>query len=81
VIFTGSLGVLKSGDIEFLPKLPEDKLKKIDDANFVKYIKICLAFPENFWGDKEFIGFLTEDISQDYPMALNLDYKNYLPGS
>jgi monoamine oxidase len=31
VIFTGSLGVLKSGDIQFTPELSEDKIQRIDE--------------------------------------------------
>ena len=77
VICTASIGVLKSFEIQFTPQLPADKLTRIDQMLMNKFIKICLYFPENFWGDATFIAFMAED----YPMSLNLDAQEHLKGS
>jgi hypothetical protein len=42
-----------------------------------KFVKIVLKFEENFWGEKTFIGFLSEN----YPMALNIDAMELMGGT
>jgi hypothetical protein len=47
----------------------------------VFYAKVNLIFPYNFWGNKETLYILDDDINQSYPFALNFDHKKFLPGS
>lgn len=60
VIFTASLGVLKSDVIRFRPKLPKAKRKAIQSLGFGFMEKIILTFEEQFWNKKEFVLYLNE---------------------
>jgi monoamine oxidase len=60
VIFTASLGVLKSNVIRFRPKLPKVKRKAIKTLGFGFAEKIILTFEERFWNDSKFILNLNE---------------------
>ena len=46
---TVPLGVLKSGDIEFIPKLPPLKLEAINNIGFGVVNKVDLRFEQPFW--------------------------------
>ena len=61
VIFTASLGVLKSEVIRFRPKLPKAKRKAIQSLGFGSLEKIVLTFEERFWNDSKFIFNLNEN--------------------
>lgn len=49
VIFTFSLGVLKSDAVKFIPPLPASKKNAIDMCEYVLYLKIFLEFEAVFW--------------------------------
>ncbi|CRK90456.1 CLUMA_CG004120, isoform A [Clunio marinus] len=50
VVFTGSLGVLKARHEKlFTPKLPENKIKAIENIGFGVLGKVFLEFDEPFW--------------------------------
>ncbi|XP_025833151.1 spermine oxidase-like [Agrilus planipennis] len=50
VIVTVSLGVLKeNGSTMFTPKLPNEKIKAIDDIGFGAVMKIYLLYEEKWW--------------------------------
>ena len=51
ILVTVPLGVLKSGDIEFVPSLPTSKQKAIDDLGMGLLQKHWLLFDEVFWDD------------------------------
>lgn len=52
VIVTLPLGVLQAGDIEFLPHLPENKIKAIQGIGAGNVNKVILGFKESFWKKK-----------------------------
>ncbi|BFZ55832.1 hypothetical protein PYCC9005_002873 [Savitreella phatthalungensis] len=57
VVVTSSLGVLKAGDIEFDPPLPEWKLNAIRKLGFGLLNKVVLVYDEQFWdNDSDMIG-------------------------
>ena len=60
VIFTASLGVLKSNAIRFQPKLPKAKRKAIQSLGFGFMEKIVLTFEKRFWKKKEFVLYLKD---------------------
>ena len=49
VLVTVPLGVLKSGDISFIPPLPPEKQAAIDRLGMGVLNKVCLKFPRVFW--------------------------------
>jgi len=60
VISTLPLGVLKNGDVEFSPPLPERKFQAIEKLGMGLVNKMYLLFPENFWADTNLIGYISE---------------------
>ncbi|KAG2324759.1 hypothetical protein Bca52824_007487 [Brassica carinata] len=54
------LGVLKSGNIEFEPKLPDWKQEAINDLGVGIENKIILNFDNVFWPNVEFLGVVAE---------------------
>lgn len=58
VLVTAPLGVLKAGDIEFIPSLPDDKLDAIERLGVGLLNRVVLQFDEKFWDDTAIIGFL-----------------------
>lgn len=50
-VVTVSLGVLKSGDLRFTPKLPEEKLEAIRKTGFGHIEKCILKFDADTWED------------------------------
>lgn len=62
VLITVPLGVLKAGDIEFVPPLDQDRQGAIDRLGMGLLNKICLRFDEVFWEpDVDLIGYLGPD--------------------
>ncbi|KMT01528.1 hypothetical protein BVRB_9g215320 isoform A [Beta vulgaris subsp. vulgaris] len=65
VLCTVPLGVLKRGDIEFVPPLPQKKRDAIDRLGFGLLNKVAMLFPYNFWGGEiDTFGHLSEDPSR-----------------
>jgi monoamine oxidase len=63
-VCTVPLGVLKSGDIEFIPPLSKEKQKAINGIGFGILNKIVYKFPYKFWGnDIEQFAYCHDDIS------------------
>lgn len=55
------LGVLKSGNIVFIPPLPEDVQDSIDEIGFNSVTKIAFKFEEPFWDvETQYFGIATE---------------------
>lgn len=52
VIVTLPLGVLKAGNVRFVPPLPTKKQSAINQLGFGVLNKCCLLFPEAFWNTK-----------------------------
>ncbi|MEV2279250.1 NAD(P)/FAD-dependent oxidoreductase [Nocardiopsis sp. NPDC049922] len=55
VVVTLPLGVLKTGQVEFAPELPEDKRVAIERLGNGRLEQLFLLFDEVFWGDAEVI--------------------------
>ncbi|MEU4211042.1 NAD(P)/FAD-dependent oxidoreductase [Streptomyces sp. NPDC026206] len=55
VLLTLPLGVLKAGDVDFTPALPEAKRGAVERLGMGVYDKLYLLFPDVFWDDKEVI--------------------------
>ncbi|WP_159942433.1 MULTISPECIES: NAD(P)/FAD-dependent oxidoreductase [unclassified Nocardiopsis] len=53
VLVTLPLGVLKAGEVEFDPPLPEDKAEAVRRLGSGRLEKLFLRFDEVFWGDAE----------------------------
>ncbi|MDD4976177.1 MAG: NAD(P)/FAD-dependent oxidoreductase [Bacteriovorax sp.] len=51
-IITFSVGVLKSGMIEFIPPLPKSKMDALECLGMGDEVKIILKFKKCFWGEK-----------------------------
>ena len=54
-LVTFSIGVLKSGLVQFKPQLPSQKVEAIFELNMVIYTKMFLKFPWKGWDDNEYI--------------------------
>ncbi|KAL0412681.1 UNVERIFIED_CONTAM: Lysine-specific histone demethylase 11 [Sesamum radiatum] len=62
VLCTVPLGVLKKGEIEFVPELPQRKKDAIERLGFGLLNKVAILFPYDFWGGEiDTFGHLTED--------------------
>ncbi|KAH9249643.1 hypothetical protein BASA81_012612 [Batrachochytrium salamandrivorans] len=59
-VCTLPLGVLKSNSVQFLPKLPKDKLDAITKLGFGVLNKVALSFAEKFWTE-ELFGYCSKD--------------------
>ncbi|XP_064396325.1 uncharacterized protein LOC135343261 [Halichondria panicea] len=70
-ISTVSVGVLKSGSIQFIPELPKWKGEVIQRFKLGTYIHIMLEFSEVFWTKHEQIGYIDTKRAY-YPLFLNL---------
>ena len=64
VLVTASLGVLKSGIIEFEPALPAWKTDSIAKLGFGLINKVVLEFEEVFWTNDDHFGCLPADVKQ-----------------
>ena len=51
VIITASVGVLRSGNVHFVPDLPQDKKKALENIHFPKGFKLALKFSKKFYPD------------------------------
>jgi monoamine oxidase len=67
-IVTSSVGVLKSGLIQFLPELPAEKRKALNRLAMGSLEKIILVFDEKFWPGKSMMYVPDEDESQFVPL-------------
>jgi len=71
VVCTLPLGVLKSGNVTFLPALPADKQGAIQRMKMGNINKIALVFPNAFWdNDQQYLGYCADTKGQ-YPYFLN----------
>ncbi|MET9488604.1 NAD(P)/FAD-dependent oxidoreductase [Nocardia sp. NPDC006630] len=62
VLVTVPLGVLKSGDVEFDPPLPQAKQQAMDRLGFGTLNKIALHYPERFWPAEQYVfGYLCRE--------------------
>lgn len=77
-LVTFSIGVLKSGLVQFIPELPPWKLEAIFKLNMVIYTKIFLKFPKKFWDDNEYILYASKRRGY-YTMMQNLEADARLP--
>eukprot|EP00003_Mantamonas_plastica_P024813 TRINITY_DN469_c0_g1_i1.p1 TRINITY_DN469_c0_g1~~TRINITY_DN469_c0_g1_i1.p1 ORF type:complete len:457 (-),score=144.85 TRINITY_DN469_c0_g1_i1:199-1569(-) len=64
VIVTVSLGILKAGDIEFSPSLPEKKQEAIETMGMGLLDKIGMKFTKQFWGDFHSFGYAAKNAKQ-----------------
>ncbi|MFD6950075.1 amine oxidase [Nocardiopsis sp. TSRI0078] len=53
VLVTLPLGVLKAGQVDFDPRLPDDKLQAVERLGNGRLEKLFLRFDDVFWGDAE----------------------------
>ena len=60
VIVTLSLGVMKQGNVKFVPALPDRKLQAIDRLGMGVYDKLFLRFPNVFWDDTNIISWQSD---------------------
>jgi len=60
VVVSVSLGVLKSGAIEFVPPLPQNKLDAIKKIEFENAMKVAMKFSKRFW-PQELHGIICSD--------------------
>ena len=77
-LVTFSIGVLKSGLVQFTPQLPNWKLEAIFKLNMVIYTKIFIKFPTKFWDDEEYILYASKRRGY-YPMIQNMEADSRLP--
>ncbi len=72
VIVTVPLGVLKSGSIEFVPPLPEEKLDVIDRIGFGLLDKVWFVFEEAFWSEDSLVWTIVTEEATPYREWFNL---------
>lgn len=81
VLCTVPLGVLKRGDIEFVPPLPQKKKDAIERLGFGLLNKVAMLFPYNFWGGEiDTFGHLSEDPSKRGEFFLFYSYSSVSGG-
>ncbi|KAI5661370.1 hypothetical protein M9H77_20693 [Catharanthus roseus] len=81
VLCTVSLGVLKKGDIQFVPELPQRKKDAIQRLGFGLLNKVAILFPYDFWGgDIDTFGHLTEDSTTRGEFFLFYSYSSVAGG-
>ncbi|KQJ95042.1 lysine-specific histone demethylase 1 homolog 2 [Brachypodium distachyon] len=79
---TVPLGVLKSGSIEFDPKLPENKLGAIQRLGFGLLNKVAMVFPSVFWDeDIDTFGCLNKESSKRGEFFLFYSYHTVSGGA
>jgi len=71
-ISTVSIGVLKSGDIEFSPELPADKQQAIEKIGMGLMNKLYLLFDDDFWDDVTYLHYVAKDQQPQWEI-LNLN--------
>lgn len=78
---TVPLGVLKKGDIDFVPELPAQKREAIQRLGFGLLNKVVILFPFDFWdGRIDTFGHLTEDSAQRGEFFLFYSYSSVSGG-
>lgn len=77
-LVTFSIGVLKSGLVQFMPQLPDWKLEALFKLDMVIYTKIFVKFPSKFWDDEEYILYASKRRGY-YSMMQNLEADSRLP--
>ena len=77
-ITTFSIGVLKSGNVKFVPDLPSWKSDIIDAINMTNYLKIFVEFNETFWDKVQYIGYADKQRGY-FPMFQPM--QQFLPGN
>jgi lysine-specific histone demethylase 1 len=81
VLCTVPLGVLKKGDIKFVPELPAQKKEAIQRLGFGLLNKVVMLFPYDFWdGRIDTFGHLTEDSCQRGEFFLFYSYSSVSGG-
>lgn len=81
VLCTVPLGVLKKGNIQFVPELPAQKREAIERLGFGLLNKVVLLFPYDFWdGRIDTFGHLTEDSGQRGEFFLFYSYSSVSGG-
>ncbi|KAL6633521.1 hypothetical protein ACP70R_026192 [Stipagrostis hirtigluma subsp. patula] len=81
VLCTVPLGVLKKGDIEFVPELPAQKKEAIYRLGFGLLNKVVMLFPYDFWdGRIDTFGHLTEQSDQRGEFFLFYSYSSVSGG-
>lgn len=72
VIVTVSIGVLKSGIINFIPSLPSQKINSMKNIKMGVLNKLVLEFPKVFWEDVDVINYVS-DIKGVWNETFNLN--------
>ena len=72
VIVTVSIGVLKSGMINFIPSLPSQKINSMKNIKMGVLNKLVLEFPKVFWEDVDVINYVS-DIKGVWNETFNLN--------
>ncbi|KAL2231473.1 UNVERIFIED_CONTAM: Lysine-specific histone demethylase 1 [Sesamum indicum] len=81
VLCTVPLGVLKKGEIEFVPELPQRKKDAIGRLGFGLLNKVAILFPYDFWGGEiDTFGHLTEDPNMRGEFFLFYSYSSVAGG-
>ncbi|KZV92044.1 hypothetical protein EXIGLDRAFT_693084 [Exidia glandulosa HHB12029] len=66
LLVTPSIGVLRSGDLQFQPSLPQWKTDAIEKVEMASLNRIMLRFPRPFWPDNTYtFGFLPGPVRPD----------------
>jgi hypothetical protein len=61
VLLTIPLGALQNEPLDFDPPLPDEKQAAIDNLGMGTLDKVALRFPEVFWDEGDFIGFVNPE--------------------
>ncbi|MBL1075777.1 FAD-dependent oxidoreductase [Nocardia sp. 2] len=73
VLVTVPLGVLKHGDVNFVPPLPDAKLAAIKQLGFGTLNKIALHYPERFWPAEQYVfGYLCRETDRYPTVVINM---------
>ncbi|TVU28580.1 hypothetical protein EJB05_20102, partial [Eragrostis curvula] len=81
VLCTVPLGVLKKGDIKFVPELPARKQDAIQRLGYGLLNKVVMLFPYDFWDGKiDTFGHLTEESGQRGEFFLFYSYSSVSGG-
>jgi monoamine oxidase len=74
VISSLPIGVLKAGDVKFVPDLPERYTKIIEKIGVGNMNKLFVRFGKKFWGGiSGWLNFVTKDTSNNrYPLAMDV---------
>ncbi|XP_033106053.1 polyamine oxidase 1-like, partial [Anneissia japonica] len=78
VLVTVSCAILQNNGIEFIPDLPDWKIRTINRFRMASYSKIYLKFPINFWGDREIL-LRPSNHRGRYPIFTNFEAKGLFP--